>query len=122
MVSLCHIIKEKIVSKTSTKTAISKVSDPLVFTKSLKKTLLLKQATYIRYILAKLSKPVQITKHTFSDFFTEDYLKIKKGLELVSKNFIYIYIYIYIYIFEILRKPAKFHYRLCLLPKLQVIQ
>ena len=59
---------------------------------------LLKQATYIRYILAKLSKPVQITKHTSLDFFTEDYLKIKKGLELVSKphflqNFLIIFFF-----------------------------
>ena len=39
----------------------------------------LKQATYIRYVLAKLSKSAQITTQTSSDFFfTKDYLKIKR--------------------------------------------
>ena len=70
----------------------------------------LKQATYIRYILAKLSKPVQITKRTSSDFFTEDYLKIKKGLELVSKSHFLQNLKKFFFFFEILRKPAKFHY------------
>ena len=38
---------------------------------------LLKQATYIRYVLAKLSKFVQITD-LLRLLFTEDFLKIKK--------------------------------------------
>ena len=48
---------------------------------------LLKQATYIRYALAKLSKFVQISIQTSLDFLTEDSLKIKKGLELVTRTF-----------------------------------
>ena len=81
---------------------IPQVPGPFVFTKNLVqlhwKMKFLKQATYIRYILAKLSKPVQITKHTSSYFFTEDYLKIKKGLELVSnpyflQNFLIIFFF-----------------------------
>ena len=47
---------------------------------------LLKQATYIRYALAKLSKFVQISIQTSLDFLTEDSLKIKKGLELVTRT------------------------------------
>ena len=79
----------------------------------------LRQATYIRYILAKLSKPVQITKQTSSDFFTEDYLKSKKGLELVSRP-CFLQNFFIIFFFEILRKPAKFHYQTVFTP--QVIQ
>ena len=45
----------------------------------------LKQATYMRYVLAKLSKFVQISTLTSPDFFSEESLKIKKGLELVSR-------------------------------------
>ena len=44
----------------------------------------LKQATYIRDVIAKLLKFVQINMPTL--FFTEDSLKIKKGLELVSRR------------------------------------
>ena len=44
-----------------------------MFTKNLAQPLLeneiLKHATYISYILAKLSKPVKITKQTSLDFF-----------------------------------------------------
>ena len=43
----------------------------------------LKQSTYIKYVLAKLSKLVQISILAFSDSFLEDSLKIKKGPELV---------------------------------------
>ena len=47
----------------------------------------LKQATYMRCELAKLPKFVQISTQTSSDSsdFTEDPVKIKKGLELVSQ-------------------------------------
>ena len=46
----------------------------------------LKQATYIRYVITNLSKFVQISKVTSTEsFFTEDSLKIRKGLELVSR-------------------------------------
>ena len=48
---------------------------------------LLQQATYIRYVLAKLSKFVQISTQTLSDSFLEDSLKIKKGLELVFRSY-----------------------------------
>ena len=47
---------------------------------------LLKQAIYIRYVLAKLSEIVQIRTQTSSDsLFTENSLKIKMCLELVSR-------------------------------------
>ena len=60
---------------------------------------LLKQATYIRYVLAKLSKFDQIRTQTSLDFFLEDSFKIKKGLELgprpyFSKNFLLIKIFL----------------------------
>ena len=45
---------------------------------------ILKQAIYIRYVIAKLSKLVQ-TAYRPPQLFTEDSLKIKKGLELVSR-------------------------------------
>ena len=45
----------------------------------------LKRSTYIRYVIAKLSKLVQIGMLALRRFFfTEDYLEIEKGLELVS--------------------------------------
>ena len=47
----------------------------------------MEQATYIRYVLAKLSKFVQISTQTSSDFFLQDSLKIKKDLELVSRRY-----------------------------------
>ena len=40
LASLCHIIKEKILSKIYSKTAISKVPGPFVFTKNLAQPLL----------------------------------------------------------------------------------
>ena len=45
---------------------------------------LLNQNTYIRYVLAELSKFVQISTDILRFLFTEDSLKIKKGLEQVS--------------------------------------
>ena len=45
----------------------------------------LKQATYIRYVIENLSKFVQISMLTFTESFLEDFLKIKKALELVSR-------------------------------------
>ena len=46
----------------------------------------LKQTTLIRYVTAKLSKFVQFSTLSSYRFpFTEDSLKIKKGLELVSR-------------------------------------
>ena len=45
----------------------------------------LKQATYIGYVIAKRSKSVQQHADLLRIGFTEDSLKIKKGLELVSR-------------------------------------
>ena len=54
--SLCHILKEIISSKNSTKSAAWKlVPGPFVFCKMI----FLKQSSYIRYVGAKLSKLVQ---------------------------------------------------------------
>ena len=50
---------------------------------------------------AKLSTFIQISVQT-SDFFTEDFLKFKKGLELNDKNFSFV----------ILHKLAKLHYQI----------
>ena len=56
---------------------------------------LLKQATHIAFVLATLPKFVQIADF-FVFFFTDDSLKIKKSLELVSRSY--------------LLKLAKFHH------------
>ena len=91
---LCHITKEKAFSKNSTKTATWKlVPRPSCVCKELSSTSIgkwnfwSKQLTwdYMRYVLAKLSKFVQISTLTSPDFFSEESLKIKKGLELVSR-------------------------------------
>ena len=45
----------------------------------------LKKVTYIRVVIAKLSKFIQNSMQTFLySFFTKNSWKIKKGLELVS--------------------------------------
>ena len=48
---------------------------------------LLKQATYIRYVLVKLLKFVKISTDLLRFLFPELSLRIKKGLELVSKPY-----------------------------------
>ena len=50
------------------------------------KNFFLKQATYISYVTAKLSKFIQ-NQHVdlLRIIFTKDFLKIKKGVELVSR-------------------------------------
>ena len=68
--SLCHITKEKNLSKIPTKTATWKlVPDSSVFAKNLAsiywKMDFLKQAVYIKYVIAKLSKLVQISLQTY---------------------------------------------------------
>ena len=40
---------------------------------------LLKQATYIRYVSAKLSKFIQISAQTLSDFFYKKFFENQKG-------------------------------------------
>ena len=79
--------KRKILLKIFTKTATQK----LLWLQRIKhniywKIKFLKQATYIRYVLAKLSKFVQISTPTFQIPFYRGFLKIGKGLELVSRS------------------------------------
>ena len=120
MPSFCHIIKEKILSKNSTKSLAWKlVPAPFVFTKNKPQPLSEKKTfeagCLYRHVLAKLSKFVRISTRPPQIPFTEDSLKIKMGLELVSrpyfsynfliKNFFYI-------------NWPNFITRLCLLPKL----
>ena len=90
MASLYHITKN-IIKKKSRKTMTWKlVPRPFEFAKNQAQTLLenetwkWKQTTYV---LAKLSKFVQISTQTSSDFFLQDSLKIKKDLELVSRRY-----------------------------------
>ena len=71
---------------------------------------LLKQATYIRYVLAKLSKFVQISTLTFPESFSEESLKIKKDLKLVSRSQFSDNFLIKKFSFVILHKLAKFNY------------
>ena len=61
----------------------------------------LKQATYIKYVLAELSKFVQIAHWPPQIPFCMDFLRIKKGLELVFRSFFIV----------ILHKLAKFRYQ-----------
>ena len=82
----------------------------------------LKQATYIRYETAKLSKFVQNSMVTSTEsFLAEDSLKTIKGLELVfrpyfSYNFLTRKIY-----FLILHTLAKFHYQTVYFPSYSII-
>ena len=90
-----YFILQKKISYTNkidyTKTASWKlVLSPFVFPKNEAHSLeneFLKQATYIRHVIAKLSKFVQISiEATLDSFLQKDSLKIKKGLELVSRS------------------------------------
>ena len=89
--SLCHITKEEISSKFFTKTAAWKlVLGPFVFAKNEAyywQMKFLKQATYIRYICNSKSIKICPNQHAkfHRIFFTKVSLKIKKGLELVSR-------------------------------------
>ena len=88
MASLCHIT---ILSKIWTKTVTWKLVPELLCLQKIKHNLyrkikFLKQAFYIRYVLAKLLKFVQISTLTSRFLFTKDSWKIKKGLELVSRS------------------------------------
>ena len=55
-------------------------------TNSIVKLKFLKQSANIRFVIGKLSKCVQISIPTSQIPFIEDSLKIKKGLELVSRS------------------------------------
>ena len=70
---------------------------------------LLKQTTYIRYVLAKQNYQ-NLSKSAHRFYFTEDSLKIKKGLELVSRPY-FSYNFFKKISFVILNKLAKFHYQ-----------
>ena len=91
LASLCHVTKEKIFQKNCPKTATCKTSSrPFYVYNCFKhnhcwKMKLLKQAINITYVLAKLSKFVQISTNALRFLLTEDSLKIKKDLELVSR-------------------------------------
>ena len=85
LASLCHIPKEINWSKKSTKTAVWKlVSGFLSVFKRLSTTSLgkfLRKSTYIRYVIAELSKLVQISMLASSDSFK------KKGWPLFYRIF-----------------------------------
>ena len=80
--------KRRYLIKNYTKTASWKlVLGPFVFPAHPLENEFLKQATYIRHAIAKLSKFVQISMQASLDsFLQKDSLKIKKGLELVSRS------------------------------------
>ena len=77
LASLCNPVKEKILSKNSEETAVWKlVPGPFVFAKNYKhsfywKMKFLKKATYVRYVIAKLSKFSQISMLTSLDSFLQ---------------------------------------------------
>ena len=48
---------------------------------------LLKQATYVKYVLTNLSKFVQISTQTFRISFYREFFENKKGLEQVSRPY-----------------------------------
>ena len=99
LASLCHIIKQTISSKNSAKTVAWKlVPDPACVSKELSTTsigkwskilIFLKQDTYIRYLIFN-SKAIELCLNQHADLlrflFMEDFLKIKMGLELVSRS------------------------------------
>ena len=49
----------------------------------------LKQATYIRYVIAKLLNFVPTACRPLRFLFTEDSLEIKKGLELIFRAYFF---------------------------------
>ena len=77
---------------------------------------LVKQGTYIRHVLAKLSKFVQISTLTSSDSFLQRILGKLTKLELVSRP--YFLQNILIILLQHYTKWPNFITRLCLLPKL----
>ena len=85
LASLCHITKDKTLSKNSTKTVVWKLVLVLLSLQRIRynfywKTKFLKQATYIRYLIAKLSKFVQTSFQTSSNSFLQRILwKLKRA-------------------------------------------
>ena len=77
---------------------------------------LLTQATYIRYESAKLSKFTQVSSQTSLYFFTDDSLKIKKGLELVSRPHFSYKFFVKKFSFVILHTLVRFHHHTVYFP------
>ena len=79
----------------------------------------LKQATYITYVIAKLSKFVKSSKQTSPRFiFRENSLQIKKSLELVSRPYFSQNLLIKIFLLQFYINWKNFITKLCLLLKL----
>ena len=79
----------------------------------------LKQTTYIRYITTKVSKFIQINIQASSDsVFTENSLKIKKGLEQVSRSHFSYNFLIKMFLLQYYINWSNFITRQFLLPKL----
>ena len=106
LASLCHIPKEKKLSKISQKLRPETKFQALLHLLRIKHNLYskmkhLKQATYIRYVLANLSKLGKISTQISSDFFLQNSLKIERGLELVftqfSWNFLKFFFFVILY-------------------------
>ena len=114
MASLCHIPKEKISSKNSKKVEAWKLdSGPFVFAKNLAKPLLeneIFEAIFLCYKCnskaTKISPNQYVGLHGF--LFTENSLKIKKGLELASRLYFLYNFLIKNFIFTFI---SKFHYQ-----------
>ena len=71
----------------------------------------LKQATYVRYVLVKLIKICSSQRIDLLRFhFTEDSLKIEKGLEIVSTFFTEFFDKDFSFV--ILHKLVKFHHQI----------
>ena len=79
-----------------------------------------KQAPYIKNRIAKLSKFGQISVQTSLHSFLEDSMRIKKGLELVSRRHFFLNFLMKKISFVALHKLAKIRYKT--LFTLQVMQ
>ena len=117
MASLCHIKKKKkkIINKfhknCCLKTSFRPFSVCSKICTTSRKMKLLKQVSNIRYVLAKLSKFVQISTQTSWDCFLEDSLKIKKGLGRVSRRHFFIEFCDEKISFVMLHRVAKFRHQ-----------
>ena len=125
MANLYYITKEKILSKNYSKLETWKTSSrPLLCFKRSRHNLywkmkFLKQTTYIRYVTTKVSKFIQINIQASSDsVFTENSLKIKKGLEQVSRSHFSYNFLIKMFLLQYYINWSNFITRQFLLPKL----